>query len=725
MTTIHDVARLAGVSPVTVSRVMNGASNVNAATRERVEQAISELGYVRNMSARSLRSRQTFTLALIVPDITNAFWTTVARGVEDAAQGEGYSLLLCNSDENPGKQKEYIHTMLQQRVDGVLIAPYDSNAGRLSQLQNLNIPTVVMDRQVYGWEVDTVRADSISGAYALTQHLINLGHRRIAIISGPSVTSTAEERVAGYCLALDEAGIEIDPQLILRGEFRFRSGKMLADQLLEGNLKPTAIVATNNVMSMGVLESINQHGLRVPQDMALVSFDELPDLARFFPFLTVAVQPAYEMGINAAQLLLSRIQASAPLQPRHVILPVRLVLRYSCGRLLQNEQDSSLFVSGLKDNSETVLVKPLQQVDVEHIRIFVPGLEVSRYGPSERGGEVDQSNTGRLLKVLFHREADRLPHVEGRIASRALVEYVLQRSLPAGQAVSPADHVEFARQLGIDAVGCEIAWQPEPVPNSPAENLVPQVMQVSPPPSLTEHFNRIETFLRAAQGSKVGVYIGLGGFVAPAFHASGMAGASQEDLLCPGAVFERFMEMIYLQQERAIRSITDRFAADLVFVILRDDLLCWPGASLDHPFFMESIFPRLKRLIAPVLEHSIPLGLDTPGSLKHLAPFLYKYGFTIIQGSNPACNDLPALRADWRGKLAFIGGFPREMLATGSRETVEEQVQQTIRELARGGGYVFGTAGDLTEDIRPELFMTMTRAAHRFGMYKTAASTRR
>jgi hypothetical protein len=436
------------------------------------------------------------------------------------------------------------------------------------------------------------------------------------------------------------------------------------------------------------------------------------------------------MGINAAQLLFSRIQASVPLQPRHVILPVRLILRYSCGRLQQSEQGPSLFVSGLRDISETVLVKPIPQGDVERVRRFVPGLEISQLGQSERGGDVDQSNTGRLLKVLFHLEADRLPHVEGRISSRSLMEYVLQRSLPAGQGISPADHVEFARQLGIDAVGCEICWQPEPVPFNPADNLAARVMQVSPPPSLTEHFNRIETFLRAVQGSKVGVYIGLGGFVEPAFHASGINDVQKEDLAQPdlayrGTVFDRFMELISLQQERAIRSITDRFAADLAFVILRDDLLCWPGASLDHPFFLESIFPRLKRMIAPVLEHSILLGMDVPGPLKDLAPFLYKYGFTIIQGVDPAYNDLPALRADWRGKLALVGGFPRALLAAGTRETVEEQVQQTIRLLARGGGYVFGTAGDLTDDIRPELYMTMTRAAHRFGTYKTAASTRR
>src|SRR5512133_567345 len=190
MTTIHDVARQAGVSPVTVSRVINGVNNVNSSTRQKVEQAIKDLGYVPNLAARSLRSRQTSTLALIVPDITNAFWTTVARGVEDAAQAEGYSVLLGNSDESLEKQKSYLNVVLQQRVDGVIIAPFDSDARNLSPLRDLKTPLVVVDRQVIGWHVDTVRTDSVSGAYALTRHLIGIGHQRIAIISGPRATST-------------------------------------------------------------------------------------------------------------------------------------------------------------------------------------------------------------------------------------------------------------------------------------------------------------------------------------------------------------------------------------------------------------------------------------------------------------------------------------------------------------------------------------------------------
>jgi LacI family transcriptional regulator len=359
MITIHDVARRAGVSPVTVSRVINGAVNVHSTTREKVERAVEELGYLPNLAARSLRSRQTSTLALIVPDITNAFWTTIARGVEDAAQAEGYSVLLGNSDENLAKQTGYINAVLQQRVDGVIIAPYETDARTLQPLRAQKTPTVILDRRVEGWEVDSVRTDSVSAAYALTQHLISLGHRSIAIISGPATASTSEERIAGYCLALHDAGIAVDPRMIRQGEFRFRSGRVLADQLFAEEIHPTAFVVANNIMAMGAIESIKDHGKAVPRDIALVCFDELPDLARFFPFLTVIVQPAYEMGVNAAQLLLSRLSASQPLQPREVILPTRLVMRYSCGRFLNLGEEGSITLNPIPDRSENRLVNPL------------------------------------------------------------------------------------------------------------------------------------------------------------------------------------------------------------------------------------------------------------------------------------------------------------------------------------------------------------------------------
>lgn len=332
MSTIDDVARKAGVARVTVSRVINNSGIVSPATRERVMRIIEELQYVPNRVAGSLRSNRTRTLALMVPDITSLFWTTVARGVEDAAQDEDYSIFLCNTDENPAKQREYLQAVLRQRVDGVIIAPYDLDARNLEPLRQKNVPTVVVDRRITGWDVDHVYADSFSGAKALVRHLISLGHRNIAAISGPRKTSTALDRVAGYLAALSDAGIPIQPGLIRWGEYRESSGATLTSQIMKEGLAPTAIFAANYIIAIGVLEALGTFGLQVPQDIALVSFDELPFADLFYPFLTVIDQPPYDIGATAAQLMLSRLASGIDLAPRRVILPVHLILRYSCGR---------------------------------------------------------------------------------------------------------------------------------------------------------------------------------------------------------------------------------------------------------------------------------------------------------------------------------------------------------------------------------------------------------
>lgn len=358
MPTISDVARQAGVSTVTVSRVLNNAPNVNLATRARVEQAIRQLGYVPNVAARSLRSKRTHSLALIVPDITNPFWTTVARGVEDAAQSSGYAVLLCNTDENCAKQSRYLDLVASRRVDGVIIAPCDSDVENIRALRDREIATVLVDRRVPGWETDSVRGDSAGGAYALVRHLIALGHRRIAMISGPPNTSTAEDRVDGYCAALREAGIEPDGALIRRGEFRASSGERLMGQLLDEGFQPTATFAANNAIALGVIDAAARRGRRIPHDLALVCFDDFDAASHLFPFLTVAVQPAYEMGATAAQLLLDRIAAGPTAPPQHVLLPTRLIIRHSCGSHLRGGRSRlALPLAGVAA-ARSVLVEP-------------------------------------------------------------------------------------------------------------------------------------------------------------------------------------------------------------------------------------------------------------------------------------------------------------------------------------------------------------------------------
>ena len=196
-----------------------------------------------------------------------------------------------------------------------------------------DIPTVVIDRHIDGWEVDRVAGDSLAGARALVGHLIGLGHRHIAMLAGPAGTATAADRVAGYRIALAEAGIPRTRGLSGTASSR-PSGERMMAQALDAGSQPTAIFAANNAIAMGVIDELESRGLRIPHDIALVSFDDLPNTSGLFPFLTVAAQPVYEIGVNAAQLLLSRLDAEVPLQPRHVVLPTRLIMRFSCGSKL-------------------------------------------------------------------------------------------------------------------------------------------------------------------------------------------------------------------------------------------------------------------------------------------------------------------------------------------------------------------------------------------------------
>lgn len=332
MPNIRDVAKLAGVAPITVSRVVNGADSVTEDTRQRVQQAIDQLHYVPNSLARSLRSRQSHTIALIVSDITNPFWTTVARGVEDTAAENDYRTILCNTDENPAKETNYLNLLVGRRVDGIIVAPATREKKRLSLLKQVQVSCVLIDRRVEGFKADLVYGDSRTGARLLLDHLIELGHRRIALINGPSTISTAQDRADGYRETLEQHGLNVDENLIFQGEFKQESGYRLVKQALVCNPRPTAIFAANNFIALGVLQALQEANLRVPEDIALVCIDDIPYLSAIDPFLTVAAQPAYEMGESAARLLVERLTTNRTGKTREVVLAPQLIIRRSCGQ---------------------------------------------------------------------------------------------------------------------------------------------------------------------------------------------------------------------------------------------------------------------------------------------------------------------------------------------------------------------------------------------------------
>ena len=310
MVTIREVARQAKVSVGTVSNVLAGSATVRAELRKRVEEAMRGLDYHPNQIARSLKTRQTKTLGMVISDITNPFFPQVVRGAEDAAMESGYLLITLNTDDNPEREREALSMLRARKVDGLLltVAATREDMKHIEQFQAAGLPIVCIDRQVPNIPLDLVCSDNARGARMCMQHLLSRGHRRIGYLSGSKGLYTAEVRLAGFKQALDEAGIQPDPKLVRHGDFRLESGYRLAKEMLLEHEPPTALFASNAMMGFGALKAIHELGLRCPEDVALAMFDDVPFGDVIQPRLTVVAQPAYEMGRVGAQLLIARLE---------------------------------------------------------------------------------------------------------------------------------------------------------------------------------------------------------------------------------------------------------------------------------------------------------------------------------------------------------------------------------------------------------------------------------
>jgi DNA-binding LacI/PurR family transcriptional regulator len=326
--TVKDVARHAKVSTATVSRVINKKTNVRPEIRTKVEQAIELLGYQPSRTAQRLRARRGFVIGVIVSDIQNPFFTAVVRGAEDVAYQHGYSLILCNTDEDPDKEHLYLDVMRAEAVAGVILAPTTEESEGVRKLVRGGIPVVVIDRQVKDDSVDSVYVDSVQGTMELMSHLLNLGHRRIGLITGPTTISTMRERHDGYVQALQQQGLPVCPELIQFGPLRASGGYACTQELLRLDLRPTAILAANNQLAFGALRAIQDAKLRIPEDISLVGFSDMPWFVSFRPPLTVLSQPDYELGQRATEMLVDRL--NHPDKPAtHVRLNVNLLVRAS------------------------------------------------------------------------------------------------------------------------------------------------------------------------------------------------------------------------------------------------------------------------------------------------------------------------------------------------------------------------------------------------------------
>jgi LacI family transcriptional regulator len=330
-TTLHEVARRAGVSAMTVSRVVNGRVKVDSETRQRVEEAIQALDYVPNRIARGLISQKTQTIGIIVPDIVNPFFAPVVRGAESTARKAGYRVLLCNSEGDLRLEREYIEDLVAHRVEGLLLAPAsDRSRSSILSLLRGGFPLVLIDRALPDADCDLIVSDNVQGARRLIEHLIAIGHREIAHVSDAEDTSTGRERLRGYREALEAAGIPFQPELVIRTTVDRIGGYRAAQEILARDPLPTAIFAVNNMTAVGTMEALRERGLSVPKDMGLVCFDDVEHLAVLSPILTVIDQPAETFGSLGVQLLLERMSGKASSRPRRIILQTDLIVRQSC-----------------------------------------------------------------------------------------------------------------------------------------------------------------------------------------------------------------------------------------------------------------------------------------------------------------------------------------------------------------------------------------------------------
>ncbi len=328
--TMRDVSAMAGVSISTVSHVVNNTRAVPEMTRQRVLDAIKATGFLPNTVARSLKRAETRTLGVAIGDISNPFFAEVVHAVEAAARAAGYTVILTDFGEDAEREMAALRALVGRRVDGMILAPSGAGgAEAVAYVRRQGIPLVQVDR-VAARGCDSVLASNVPDMRRLVRHLARLGHRRIAVLTGVPGLSSTRERIAGFRAGMKDAGIEPDPALIVPGEFSSEPARAAARALMARPDRPTAIVATNNLMALGAMRALHELGLRVPADIALVSFDDFEWADLFQPRLTTIAQPCARIGDMAVRLLLARI-AAPDARPQHVRLPTELKHRESCG----------------------------------------------------------------------------------------------------------------------------------------------------------------------------------------------------------------------------------------------------------------------------------------------------------------------------------------------------------------------------------------------------------
>jgi len=326
--TLKDVAKHAGVSYATVSRVLADKPNITPETRQRVLNSVQELGYRPNRIAQSLQAKRSSIIGIVITDIQYDFFPPMVRAVEDLASQHNFAVFLCNTEENIKRERKYINLLIQESVAGAIIVPSGNETDGILRLQRAGIPVVLVDRDIPGLEVDSVLIDNRKAAYRLTDHLIQNGYQNIAAVVGNTTVTTARERLEGYKNALNAHNLPVDPDRILIGTPTMETGVEYTRELLNLSNLPDAIFASNHMLASGVYKAIRTAGLEIPDDVAVVAIDD-PVWASFVqPAMTVISQPAHQLGVTAMQLLSERIDLpDAPVQ--RVVLDGELIVRAS------------------------------------------------------------------------------------------------------------------------------------------------------------------------------------------------------------------------------------------------------------------------------------------------------------------------------------------------------------------------------------------------------------
>ena len=327
--TIKDVAELAEVHPSTVSRVINGDSRISEKTKKKVLLIIRKLGYTPNAIARGLKTKRTYTLGMLIPDITNPFFAELARGVEDAANKNSFNIILCNTDDKLKKERTYLEILREKRVDGLILGTAHIRDQSILELEKKKFPYILISRNVERLNKNCIIIDDLAGGMMATEYLIKLGHHRIAHISGPLKTRSGLNRLKGYQLALKKHKIEYNDELVGEGDFRINGGYQVMKRFLKLPEPPTAIFAANDLLALGAMQAIQKKNFYIPEDFSIIGFNDI-ELASFvYPSLTTIRQPILEMGNLAVKMLL-KIIIDGEFNQGKIVLKPKLIIRESC-----------------------------------------------------------------------------------------------------------------------------------------------------------------------------------------------------------------------------------------------------------------------------------------------------------------------------------------------------------------------------------------------------------